>query len=110
MCAELSCTHSLYYLHERKRILKSAKVTIDSASSEVVSFSWQPAMDERESLLLDARNQAQYSVVIRREKLVILISETILYLCHLSFKQSVYVYNSGFYYMLVLLSVLCYLV
>lgn len=49
---------------QRKRISKAAKVTIDSASSEVVSFSGQPVMDERKGLLLDGCNKVWYSAVI----------------------------------------------
>lgn len=49
---ELDSIHSLYSL-QPKRFFEAAEIPIAFPSSKVVSFSWHPITDEKESLLLE---------------------------------------------------------
>lgn len=47
---------------QRKRTFKAAKVTIDFASNEVVTFRWCPVMGKMKSLLLDGCKELWYYI------------------------------------------------
>lgn len=71
------CVHYSHHLHA-ERILKASKVTIGSANSKVISFSWYTVMHKMESLLLERTNGCKkqgvlVSYFIRKEKLVSLL-------------------------------------
>lgn len=72
----VSTIHIIYI--QRERILKASKVTIGSANSKVVSFSWYIVMHKMESPLLERTHRCKkqgvlVSYFICKEKLVSLL-------------------------------------